>query len=148
MSGIAAMNFRTPQHREGHGMNLVPLIDVLLILLIFFIVTFSMAQRENDLNISVPAADSGAPKDRQVGEIVVNIARDGSFKVNAQVLSEEQLGQRFRDIFALNPKQAIILRADEETVYKNMFRVLDLCYQAGLYHVSFASRSPVPGAPP
>ncbi len=129
-------------------MNLVPLIDVLLILLIFFIVTFSMAQRENDLNISVPAADSGAPKDRQVGEIVVNIARDGGLKVNTQELNEEQLGQRFRDIFALNPKQAIIIRADEETVYKKMFRVLDLCYQAGLYHVSFASRSPVPGPPP
>ena len=141
------MNFRAPHQSEGHGMNLVPLIDVLLILLIFFIVTFSMAQRENDLNISVPAADSGAPKDRQVGEIVVNIARDGSLKVNTQVLSEDQLGQRFKEIFALNPKQAIIIRADEETVYKNMFRVLDLCYQAGLYHVSFASRSVVPPQP-
>jgi len=142
------MNFRAPRHTEAHGMNLVPLIDVLLILLIFFIVTFSMAQRENDLNISVPAADSGAPKDRQVGEIVVNIARDGSFKVNTQMLTDEQLGQRFKDIFALNPKQAIIIRADEETVYKNMFRVLDLCYQAGLYHVSFASRSPAPAPQP
>lgn len=138
------MNFRTAQHREAHGMNLVPLIDVLLILLIFFIVTFSMAQRENDLNISVPAADSGAPKDRQVGEIVVNISRDGSLKVNTQALTEEELGQRFKDIYALNPRQAIIIRADEETVYKKMFRVLDLCYQAGLYHVSFASRPSTP----
>ncbi len=142
------MNFRPTQYREAHGMNLVPLIDVLLILLIFFIVTFSMSQREKDLNISVPAADSGAPKDRQVGEIVVNISRDGVFKVNTQILAEDQLGQRFKDIFALNPKQAIIIRADEETVYKNMFRVLDLCYQAGLYHVSFASRSPVPAPAP
>ena len=50
------MNFRAPHHTEAHGMNLVPLIDVLLILLIFFIVTFSMSQREKDLNISVPAA--------------------------------------------------------------------------------------------
>jgi biopolymer transport protein ExbD len=79
---------------------------------------------------------------------VVNIARDGSFKVNTQMLTDEQLGQRFKDIFALNPKQAIIIRADEETVYKNMFRVLDLCYQAGLYHVSFASRSPAPAPQP
>ena len=142
------MNFRPTQYREAHGMNLVPLIDVLLILLIFFLVTFSMSQREKDLNISVPAADSGAPKDRQVGEIVVNIAREGSFKVNNQVLADEQLGQRFKDIFALNPKQAIIIRADEETVYKNMFRVLDLCYQAGLYHVSFASRSSDPAPAP
>ena len=142
------MNFRPAQYREAHGMNLVPLIDVLLILLIFFIVTFSMSQREKDLNISVPAADSGAPKDRQVGEIVVNIARDGSFKVNNQILADAELGQRFKDIYAINPRQAIIIRADEETVYGNVFRVLDLCFQAGLYHVSFASRSPAPAPAP
>ena len=142
------MNFRPTQYREAHGMNLVPLIDVLLILLIFFLVTFSMSQREKDLNISVPAADSGAPKDRQVGEIVVNIARDGVFKVNNQILTDGQLGQRFKDIFAMNKKQAIIIRADEGTVYKNMFRVLDLCYQSGLHQVSFASRSPDPAPAP
>ena len=143
------MNFRTARTTESHGMNLVPLIDVLLILLIFFIVTFSMAQRENDLNISVPAADSGAPKDRQVGEIVVNIGKDGAVRVNTQTLNGEQLSKRFQDIYQLNPKQAIIIRADEESVYKNMFKVLDLCYQAGLYHVSFAARSvtPPPAAP-
>lgn len=133
------MNFRNTRAAEQHGMNLVPLIDVLLILLIFFIVTFSMAQRENDLNISVPAADSGAPKDRQVGEIVVNITKDGAVRVNTQTLNTEQLFQRFQQIFALNAKQAIIIRADEESVYKNMFQVLDLCYKAGLYHVSFAA---------
>lgn len=133
------MNFRTARASEHHGMNLVPLIDVLLILLIFFIITFSMAQRENDLNISVPAADSGAPKDRQVGEIVVNIAKDGLVRVNTQTLNEEQLFKRFQDIYSVKKNQAIIIRADEESVYKNMFRVLDLCYKAGLYHVSFAA---------
>ncbi|RYD37917.1 MAG: biopolymer transporter ExbD [Verrucomicrobiaceae bacterium] len=143
------MNFRTSHATESHGMNLVPLIDVLLILLVFFIVTFSMAQRENDLNISVPAAESGAPKDRQVGEIVVNIGRDGSVRVNTQQLTEEQLFKRFQDIYQLNKKQAIIIRADEESVYKNMFKVLDLCYKAGLYHVSFAALpASVPAAAP
>lgn len=143
------MNFRSARVSEQQGMNLVPLIDVLLILLIFFIVTFSMAQRENDLNISVPAADSGAPKDRQVGEIVVNITKDGSVRVNTQTLNDEQLFQRFQQIFDFNKKQAIIIRADEESVYKNMFRVLDLCYKAGLYHVSFAAlpSSARPSAP-
>ncbi|MES2707955.1 MAG: biopolymer transporter ExbD [Verrucomicrobiota bacterium] len=133
------MNFRSARTSEHQGMNLVPLIDVLLILLIFFIITFSMAQRENDLNISVPAADSGAPKDRQVGEIVVNVARDGTIRVNTQTLNEEQLFKRFQDIYSVKKNQAIIIRADEESVYRNMFRVLDLCYKAGLYHVSFAA---------
>lgn len=140
------MNFRPARVTEHHGMNLVPLIDVLLILLIFFIVTFSMAQRENDLNISVPAADSGAPKDRQVGELVVNIAKDGTIRLNSQTLTPEQLFQRFQTTFEQNSKQAIILRADEESVYKNMFRVLDLCYKAGLYHVSFAALPSSSGA--
>ena len=84
------------------------------------------------------------PKEQQVDPVVVNIARDGSVKVNHQILNDDQLAQRFKDIFALNPEQAIIIRADEETVYKDMSRVLDLSYKAGLYNVSFASRSPAP----
>ncbi len=52
------MKFRVNHQQSHHGMNLVPLIDVLLILLIFFIVTNAMARFETELEISVPAADT------------------------------------------------------------------------------------------
>lgn len=140
------MNFRKrAASAESNGMNLVPLIDVLFILLIFFIVTFSMARFETEVNISVPAADSGAPKDRRVGEIVVNVRDDGTVVVNSQVLTREQLFAKFQDLALINKKQAIIIRGDVKVEYGRLFPVLDLCYQSGLYHVSFATTSPQQG---
>lgn len=136
------MKFRVRHQNEHHGMNLVPLIDVLFILLIFFIVTFAMARFETEVNISVPAAESGAPGDRRVGELVVNIREDGTIVLNSQILTETVLMEKFTEIARVDRKRAIIIRADEESRYRDMFRVLDLCHRAGLYHVSFASREP------
>jgi hypothetical protein len=86
------------------------------------------------------------PKARRVGKIVVDIEHDGSFKVENQILKDDELGQRFRDIFALNPRQEVTIRADEKTVAANVLRAIDLCSQAGLRNVSFTSRPPVPTA--
>ncbi len=126
---------------QSHGMNLVPLIDVLLILLIFFIVTFGWAKFETEVEISVPSSDSGAPASRKVGELVVNVRQDGTTVVNGNVVTSEQLHKKFLEIAKFNRKQAIIIRADEESRYRSMFDVLDMCHKAGLYHVSFASRA-------
>jgi biopolymer transport protein ExbD len=142
------MKFRRTSHDQGHGMNLVPLIDVLLILLIFFIVNLAMAKFETEVNISVPAADSGKQNNRTVGELVVNIREDGTRVLNSQVLTDAELKYKFDEIAKFDRKQAIIIRADTRTEYGDMFRVLDLCHQAGLYHVSFATReAEAPAAP-
>ena len=125
----------------GHsGMNLVPLIDVLLILLIFFIVTFGWAKFETEVEVSVPTSETGAMAERRTGELVVNLRKDGTIVVNSVVTSEPQLLGKFGEIAKFNRKQAIIIRGDKETQYEDIFRVLDLCHQSGLYHVSFASQ--------
>jgi len=123
-------------------MNLVPLIDVLLILLIFFIVTFAMARFETELNISVPAADSGVDSARRVGEIVVNIRKDGTIVVTNNVLTPESLLAKFHETARFNKKQAIIIRGDEGTPLKHVVEVLSLAHQTGLHHVSFATTHP------
>jgi biopolymer transport protein ExbD len=141
------MNFRVTQPAAHHGINLVPLIDVLLILLIFFIVTFAMARFETDLSISVPAAESGTPNERRVGELVINIRQDGTLVWNSKVLSEEQLMGQLQEIARFDRKRAIIIRGDEGTPYKRIVDVLSVTHAAGLYHVSFATTRPSPPSP-
>jgi biopolymer transport protein ExbD len=141
------MKFRVnPQHTH-HGMNLVPLIDVLFILLIFFIVTFAMARFETELEISVPAAEASKTiSQRKVGEIVINVREDGTIVLNSNVLDELQLTARLNELARYNDKQAIIIRGDVTTPYEKIVRVLDATHQAGLYHVSFATMKPQPRA--
>src|SRR5688572_8225716 len=111
------MKFRV-QHQQAHtGMNLVPLIDVLFILLIFFIVTFAMARFETELNISVPAADAATQSSRQKGELVINVRKDGTLVWNSKVLNEEQLKAQLLEISRFDRKRAIIIRGDRETHY-------------------------------
>ena len=136
------MKFRVT-HQQGHnGMNLVPLIDVLFILLIFFIVTFAMARFETELNISVPAAESGVQSDRRVGELVINIRKDGTLVWNSKVMNEDQLMAQLQEIARFDRKRAIIIRGDEKTEYKQIVRVLSVTHEAGLHHVSFATTTP------
>lgn len=140
------MKFRVIHQQSHHGMNLVPLIDVLLILLIFFIVTFAMARFETELEISVPAADASTDSKRRVGELVINVRMDGTIVWNSKVLTEQALTAQLNEIARYNRKQAIIIRGDVSTPYEKIVRVLDATHRAGLYHVSFATTKPQPGA--
>jgi biopolymer transport protein ExbD len=136
------MKFRVTPAPAHHGINLVPLIDVLLILLIFFIVTFAMARFETELNISVPAAESGTPSERRVGELVINIRQDGTLVWNSKVLTEELLMVQLQEIARFDRKRAIIIRGDEGTPYKRIVDVLSVTHASGLHHVSFATTQP------
>ncbi|HEX2746385.1 MAG TPA: biopolymer transporter ExbD [Verrucomicrobiales bacterium] len=141
------MKFRV-QHQQAHtGMNLVPLIDVLFILLIFFIVTFAMARFETELNISVPAASAATESSRQKGELVINVRKDGTLVWNSKVLDEPQLMAQLQEISRFDRKRAIIIRGDMETHYDKIVRVLNVTHAAGLYHVSFATRQPEESSP-
>lgn len=136
------MKFRVSHQQAHNGMNLVPLIDVLFILLIFFIVTFAMARFETELNISVPASESGIQSERRVGELVINIRRDGTIVWNSKVLDEQQLMAQLQEIARFDRKRAIIIRGDEEAAYKTIVRVLSVTHASGLHHVSFATTTP------
>jgi biopolymer transport protein ExbD len=133
------MKFRVEHQQAHHGINLVPLIDVLLILLIFFIVTNAMARFETELEISVPAADASKTNERRKGELVINVRQDGTIVWNQQVLNEAGLTGKLSELARYNRKQAIVIRGDVSTPYEKIVRVLDATHQAGLYHVSFAT---------
>ena len=136
------MKFRVHHHQQDHGMNLVPLIDVLFILRIFFIVTFAMARFETELNISVPASESGTQSDRRVGELVINVRQDGTLVWNSKVLTEDQLMAQLQEIARFDRKRAIIIRGDRKTEYEKIVRVLSVTHASGLHHVSFATTTP------
>lgn len=140
------MKFRANHQQSHHGMNLVPLIDVLLILLIFFIVTNAMARFETELEISVPAAEASKTSERNKSELVINVRQDGTLVWNSDVLNETALSSKLNSLAQYSKQQAVVIRGDVNTPYEKIVRVLDLTHRAGLYHVSFATtKSAGPG---
>jgi biopolymer transport protein ExbD len=137
------MKFRNVSKIEPIPLQLAPLIDILLLLLLFFIITMNFAKQETEIEISVPAADEGKINDnRDVGEMVVNVKKDGSIVLEGEKLTEEQLLTKLKLIASVHKDQAVILRGDENSLYKNNVNVLNVCQKAGIWNISFATRTP------
>ena len=133
------MNFRSRTASQHPGIQLVPLVDVLLLLLIFFLVTWNAARNENELDVKIPKASAAQEKSAPIGDVIVNVKADGNVVVNRRTLSEDDLTTMLKGLVALNPDQAVVIRGDETGAYKYIVGVLNVCSQAGVTNVAFAT---------
>lgn len=119
--------------------QMTPMIDIMFLNLIFFMSLFVYFQFETELNISVPKAKESTEAKRTPGEIVINILQDGAVVVNQKKMSLEELGGILRKTSEWYPGQAVILRADQKTYHEHVVGVLDVCANAKIWNISFAT---------
>ena len=133
------MKFRKREAPHIIGFQIAPMVDILLVLLCFFIVTWSFARKENELDVKVPAAQSGKEANPIINQTVLNVKKDGQVVWNRKVTSLDELGAKLRQLANLYPDYAIILRGDENADYKYIVNVLDVCRAANIWNVAFAT---------
>ncbi len=133
------MKFRDTHAQQAAELELAPMIDVVFLLLIFFIVSWQFARFERDEAIDVPVAEEIVKKDRKAGEIIVNVRKDGGIILNGGEVSESALLSHLRKTAAEYPNQAVILRGDSKTSFKHVVKVLDQIKEAGIWNVAFAT---------
>lgn len=118
------------------------MMDVVFLLLCFFITTQIFSQWETEIDITLPTAESGDVQQRLPGEIIINVKADGQIRINQRVLGEEQLGTVLRDLAALFPGNPVLIRADQKTDFAHVIAVLDRCRAADIWNISFATSVP------
>ncbi|MEI6350047.1 MAG: biopolymer transporter ExbD [Verrucomicrobiota bacterium] len=133
------MDFRKRAQPHLLGFQIAPMVDILLVLLVFFIVTWNFALTENELDVKVPTAANSKEQQPMVNQTVLNVRKDGTVVMEHKTLSPEQLRQKLAKLAELFPDYAIILRGDEQVPYKNLIAVLDICRQANIWNVAFAT---------
>jgi biopolymer transport protein ExbD len=133
------MNLRKHAITQHPGIQLAPLVDVLLLLLIFFLMTWNAARNENELDVKVPKASSAKEKTAPIGDVVVNVKADGNVIVNRRTLTGPELTEMLKNLVQLYPDQAVVIRGDETGAYKNVVSVLNICSEAGVTNVAFAT---------
>jgi biopolymer transport protein ExbD len=133
------MNLRSRAIPHHPGIQLAPLVDVLLLLLIFFLMTWNAARNENELDVKVPKASAAKEKAAPIGDVVVNVKSDGNVIVNRRTLSGTELSDLLKNLVQLNAEQAVVIRGDEAGAYKNIVAVLNICSEAGVTNVAFAT---------
>jgi biopolymer transport protein ExbD len=118
------------------------MVDIVFLLLIFFLVTWNFARYETELDIVVPSAKEGKETRRSMGEVILNVRADGSIVLNRRVMEPEELKSALTRIGQMYPDQAVVLRGDENVDYKHIVRVLDICRAANIWNVAFATTKP------
>jgi len=136
------MKFQSQFGSERTGIQLAPMIDVVFLLLIFFIVLWNYARFETEIDISVPAASAGENPERTIGEIVVNVKKEGQIIIEGVEKTETETLEMFNNIVAAYPDQALILRGDKEASFDHIVKVLNLCKKANIWNISFATSQP------
>ncbi len=140
------MNFRS----RGPALpqiQMTAMMDVIFLLLCFFVTTSVFSQWEYEVDLTLPSARSGAASTRLPGEIILNVRPDGTVSLNGRTFRGDELDALLRRVAGYLPGQPVTLRADAETPYRALMAVIDACRLAGIANVSFAT-APVADALP
>lgn len=134
------MNLR-PRRDEGPDINLTPLIDVVFLLLIFFMVSTTF-ERSSELAIELPEA-TAPPEQPEPDAIEIAIDASGSYYVNGTELVNTQLGtvkQALSAAAAGREDVRLVITADGRTPHQAVVTVMDAARRLGLAHLTFATR--------
>jgi biopolymer transport protein ExbD len=125
---------------ESPTVNLTSMIDVLFLLIIFFMTGTKFAEMERKIGLKVPQIKNGQTLGAVSDRVSVSVYRDGSIKLDRDFVSLDELQVRLRDIVRRNPGLSVIVRGDAEGTLQNVANVLGVCRQAGVTDMGISVR--------
>lgn len=133
------MRIHEEEVSEEFGANLTPMIDVVFLLLIFFMLSTTFLEEEKELGIELPEAQFAAMQDAEIDEIFINVFEDGSVIMNGQKMEEDALEAALKHAARKNPETAVTIRGDRATPHGDVVRVMGACAVAGLGNLNIAA---------
>src|SRR6266567_1707835 len=125
------------------NINVTPMIDVMLVLLIIFMITLPLSRR--DFDVQVPPEQKNQPKQKQQqsDQIVLELKPDGSYAVNTQPVPFEQLDAKFHELYDQRPAKLLFIKSAPNRKYGDIVRAMDVAKGAGVQVIGF---TPAEGA--
>ena len=118
---------------------MTPMIDVVFLLIIFFLVSSHLAKQENAIQLDLPEANSGIDDQTETDSIVVNVLADGSWKVAGVTVDENKLSDNLRQrMLASNGTLQLKIRTDENVGYQSLEPVLRSAANTGIGDIVFS----------
>ena len=141
------MKFTRKNRSRAPQLALTSMLDVIFLLLCFFVTMSVFSQWESEITIKLPSASTAEEPDRLPGEIIVNLAKDGKVTVNGKTLGLDDLRDRLAKVAKFYPDQAVIIRADKDVRYELLVGVIDTCRAANVWNFSFATNGEAASSP-
>ena len=136
------MNFQRGREKEPLEINLVPLIDVMMVILIFLMITTTY-NKYSELQINLPTADADKQLDR-TNEVAVLVNAQGHYVINRRPVTfrtVEQLADELRRAAAAAKEPVVVISADGSATHQAVVRVMEAARVAGLTQITFTTQS-------
>lgn len=137
---------RVPDHIHGgkFGFNMTPMIDVVFLLIIFFLVSSHLAKQETQLDLPLPVAQSGSePLDEPARRLTVNVRKGGQLLMAGHVTPPSELQSRLSAAAEeFGSDLEVRIRCDRRVVYRNVEPIMLACARSGIWNVTFAVYRP------
>jgi len=127
---------------EDPALNLTPMIDVVFLLIIFFLVgaRFTEDAEDQQFDVTLPEAAPLRTLSREPDPMVVTVRQDGGISINGQTHSSEQLQTILAESKTAWDQQAVVIRGDGDGAYQGVINVMSLCHRVGISRISLAFR--------
>ncbi len=136
------MSVQIKRSQAASTLSLTPLIDVVFLLLIFFLVTSEFEEEERRLDIVLPTATSASPMTGKPRELVIDITSGGEIFMRGETLTRKRLGELLEQAVANNPtNQTVVIRADKQVPFQPVVSVMDLCNRSGVSDYSVTTQA-------
>ncbi len=136
------MNFQRGRRHEELEMNLVPLIDVLLVIIIFLVVSATFS-RTSELQINLPTADASSPVDKPL-VITVEVDAGGRYMVNGNEVGGSDISEiasALTKAAGTGKEPTIVINADAKATHQSVVNVMEAARQADYTHITFATQT-------
>ncbi len=136
------MNFQRGKKHEDFEMNLVPLIDVLLVIIIFLVISATFSH-VSELQINLPTAEASAQQEKPL-VITVDVDASGNYLINGKVPSSDTVANLAAAITAAagaGKEPTIVINADAKTTHQSVINVMEAARMANYTHITFATQS-------
>ena len=139
------MNFRKKLGDNQVGFQMAPMVDVMFLLLIFFMVASIYAQWENRVGIEVPFVETGVNSSRMPAEIIINVDEEGHYYINDIEQGIDEVEEVLVDVVSLYKSQSsvapsVIIRGDGNAKHKKIMLIMDRCRKVGISNISFTTQ--------
>ncbi|MEM9353533.1 MAG: biopolymer transporter ExbD [Planctomycetota bacterium] len=125
--------------------NVTPMIDVVFLLIVFFLVSSHLAQQKPQLDVDLPAAASGAPASETARHLTVSVLPNGEVFVNGEAISQESLAKRIEQAATQREGDLEVrVRADRTADFGVLQPILLACSEAGVWNIALAVNEGTP----
>ena len=120
---------------------MTPMIDVIFLLLVFFLVTTRFAQEDYELDVVLPSASEAQPLIAEPKELFINIDQQGDYYVDGRVVTRDEVEEILQQSLTNNPvNQSVVIRADKRVQFDFVVAVMNLCNRTGVRDYSVTTR--------